>query len=185
MDNFLIYLIQSHNIDALQILVEKYRKTIKKWADEQLKVSSYNHFIDYQVIYSELDIILYKAIETYDPSKGVFYSYLRGAVFNSIMNYLRVNTKNKNGIIYLSSELDEDIILEDSLSSYDNLSRISERYNVLEEVEKFMMKIQKFTEDEQKIIYLKMQGFTSEEIENMTDINVRKVNYIFRKIKKM
>ena len=29
MDNYLIYLIQSHNIEALNLLVEKYRKTIK------------------------------------------------------------------------------------------------------------------------------------------------------------
>ena len=185
MDNLLIYLVQSYNREALQILVEKYRKIIRLWANDQLSRFSNNSYIDYESIYNDLDIIMYKTIETFEPSKGVFYSYLKGAIFNSLMNYIRVNFKNRQTILSLEQEFEEDITLSDSLSSYDNMSRIIERYNVLEEVENTLEKIKKFKDKEQVILYLKMQGFSNEEIESMTDTNIRKVNYIFKKIRKM
>ena len=37
MDNLLIYLVQSYNLEALNILVEKYRKIISIWINEEIR----------------------------------------------------------------------------------------------------------------------------------------------------
>lgn len=185
MDNLLIYLVQSYNREALDMLVEKYRKVVKIWTNDYLLKTGQSYAFDQEYINNEMEFILYQTIENYEQSKGVFYSYLKGAVYNSMMNYVRYQKKSKNNIVSLNSVMDNECILQDSIVSYDNLSFVKERYEALEEIEKLMEKIKDFNKDDQKILLLKMQGFTNEEIQDMTATNIRKVNYIFRKIRKL
>ena len=185
MDNLLVYLVQSYNIEALRILVEKYKKSIPTWTYEVISSLDYNKDIDIKLINDDLERIIYKIIETYDPSKGVFYTYLKGAVHNVIMNHVRQNHKSNAYTLSLEKEIEDNLLLQDSLSSYDNISKIEERYYLIEEIEELFIKINKLKKEDQDILYLRMQGYGCEEIANMTNTNIRKVNYLSRKIKKM
>lgn len=185
MDNLLIYLVQSYNEEALQELIKKYKKIIPAWTKEILCNLEYYKEFDIQILYNDLDMIVYKTIETYDSSKGIFYSYLRGAVHNVIMNHIRYNHRANAYSISLNSEVDDNLFLIDTISNEDNLSKIIERYNILEEVEDILIKINKMKNDEKEIVYMKMQGYTNDEIIYMMKTNIRKVNYITRKTKKL
>ena len=185
MDNLLIYLAQSYNYEALNILVEKYRKYIPLWVNEAL--INYNSFkeLDKEVIIDDINYSLYKMIETYNQDKGVFYSYIKGAIYNIVMNHIRVCKKNSGYILSLEYEIEEGFTLLDYLSSNDNMSKIIERYNVLEEVENFHDKTNIFNETEKRIIKMKMQGYSNDEISYMTKTSVRRVNYLLNKVKKL
>lgn len=185
MDNYLIYLIQSYNKEALELLVEKYRKIMINWAYELINARNYGKEIDLALIKNDLEIIVLKTIETYDDSKGIFYSYLKGAVHNVVMNHLRNNHRNIAYSISLDKEIEDDIFLQDSIASNDNISLIEERYNLIEEVEGFLGNINKLKEKEKRIVYLKMQGYSYSEISKMTETSIRNINYLTGKIKKM
>ena len=185
MDNLLIYLAQSYNYEALNILVEKYRKYIPLWVNEAL--SNYNVFkdVDKDVIIDDINYSLYKMIETYNQDKGIFYSYIKGAIYNIVMNHIRICKKNSGFVLSLEYENEEGFTLLDSLSSNDNMSKIIERFNILEEVENFNEKTNIFNEIEKKIIKMKMQGYSNDEISYMTNTSVRRVNYLINKVKKL
>ena len=54
-----------------------------------------------------------------------------------------------------------------------------EDFKLLEE------KFEILKEEEKHMLHLKMLGYTCQEISNMTKTNIRKVNYLFRKIKNL
>lgn len=185
MDNLLIYLVQSYNREALNILVEKYQKFIPAWVKEILSNLSISKEVDIDVIIDDVKYSIYKMIETYNQDKGIFYSYIKGAANNIVMNHLRGCKKHSGYILSLEYEIDEGYTLLDSLSSNDNMSKIIERYNMIEEVENFNEKINILKEDEKNIIKMKMQGYSKDEISNMTNTSIRKVNYLINKVKKL
>ena len=185
MDNFLIYLIQSFNCEALEYLFNKYFKLSRLWAIKLIRINGYN---ECEIDSLECDLInnLYRAIESYDSSKGVFYSYIKKAVQFTFKNYFREYLKFNNGnICSLDNEIEEDIAFIDVLSSDDNMSKIVERFYVLEEMETVINKVELFKNEEQIVIKLKMQGYSIDEISRMTEMNTRKVIYILSKIRKM
>ena len=184
MDNILIYLIQSFNCDAFEIIFNKYLKLSKIWANDFVKMSGYFTF-DYDILENDLINNLYHVIENYDSSKGVFYSYVKTAVYFTVKNFLREITKNNINTCSLESEVEDDLYLIDVLSSEDNMSKIVERYYVLEEVEEILNKIDLLKEEDKYVVRLKMQGYSVDEISRMTEFNLRKVNYILAKFKKM
>lgn len=185
MDNYLIYLVQSYNQEALKMLVDKYQKIMFSWVCQMIMASKLGKGIDLMLIKDDIDTLIYRTIETYDSSKGIFYSYLKGAVHNIVMNYVRYNHRNNAYEISLDQEIYEDIRLLDSIASCDNISLIEERYYAMEEVEDLLSKINKFKNKDKTIAYLKMQGYTSNEIAEMTKTSIRNVNYLVGKIKKM
>lgn len=185
MDNYLIYLVQSYNKEALKLLIEKYRKSVFIWAQEIIGARTLYREYDVGLIKNDVEMVLYKAIETYDSSKGIFYTYLKGAVHNVIMNYLRTNRRSINNAISLDYEIDEDIVLLDSISSCDNISRIEERLYMMEDFKLLEEKFEILKDEEKHMLHLKMLGYTCQEISNMTKTNIRKVNYLFRKIKNL
>jgi RNA polymerase sigma factor (sigma-70 family) len=185
LDNYLIYLVQSYNKEALKLLIEKYRKIMLGWTRELISLRSLGQSVDISLILNDLDAVLFKTIETYDESKGIFYSYLKGAVHNTVMNYLRNNQRIIATTVSLEKEINDDMILQDSIPSNDNMSLLEERYDFIEEVEDLINKINKFKEKDRKIIYLRMQGYTCIEISKMTKTNIRNINYLTRKIKNM
>ena len=184
MDNLLIYLIQSFNYDAFQILFNKYYKYSKIWAKELIKINGYNSN-EFDSLEGDLINNIYRAIESYDSSKGVFYSYIKSAVNFTVRNYFREYLKFNNNVFSLDSEIEEEINLIDTIPSEDNMSKIVERYYILEEVETVINRIELFKEDEQKVIKLKMQGYSNDEISRMTELSNRKVIYILTKFKKV
>ena len=185
MDNYLIYLVQSYNREALNILIEKYRKSVVVWAMEIIGARNLYKHCDFGVLKSDVEIVLYKAIETYDSSKGIFYTYLKGAVHNIVMNYIRSSRKNFVVTMSLEDEIDEDIILLDSLSSDDNLSKIEERFYGIDEFKELQEKMGLLKKEEQDILYLKMLGYSYQEISDMTKTNIRSINYLIKKVKKL
>ena len=65
------------------------------------------------------------------------------------------------------------------------MSKIVERYYVLEEMETVINRIELFKEEEQIVIRLKMQGYSNDEISRMTGFSNRQVIYILTKFKKV
>ena len=185
MDNLLIYLIQSFNYEAFQILFNKYYRYSKIWAKELIKIYGYNLN---ELDSLECDIInnLYHAIESYDCSKGVFYSYIKRAVNFTVKNYFREYFKfNSTNVFSLESKVEDEINLIYIIPSDDNMSKIVERYYVLEEVETVINRIELFKDEEQIVIRLKMQGYSNDEISRMTGFSNRQVIYILTKFKKV
>ena len=66
MDNYLIYLVQSYNKEALKLLIEKYRKSVIIWAQEIIGARTLFREYDVGLIKNDVEMVLYKAIETYD-----------------------------------------------------------------------------------------------------------------------
>ena len=56
---------------------------------------------------------------------------------------------------------------------------------MIEEVNEFNEKVNSFKAIEKKILYMKMQGYPSEEIANTTNTSIRKVNYLLNKVRKL
>ena len=184
MDNILIYLIQSYNVEAFNILFNKYYKLSKIWAKDILKMNEYFN-VEFEYLESDLINNLYRAFESYDSSKGVFYSYIKKAVNFTVRNYMRDLQKSIICSYSLDSEIEENILLMDVIASEDNMSKILERYHLVEEVDEFLDKVSLFKEDDQLIVKLKMQGYSANEIFKMTGFNMRKISYILSKVKKM
>lgn len=184
MDNLLVYLIQSFNNEAFDILFDKYMKYSQMWAKEILKNGGYR-INDYDLLECDLVNNLYRVFESYDSSKGIFYSYAKSAVYFTVRNFLRDYLKVNSNTFSLNNEIEDNILLVDILSSEDNMSKIVERYYFIEEVETFFNKIDLFNDSDKKVILLKMQGYSIDEISRMTELNVRRINYIVAKLKKM
>ena len=194
MDNYLIYLVQSYNKEALKLLIEKYRKSVFIWAQEIIGARTLYREYDVGLIKNDVEMVLYKAIETYDSSKGIFYTYLKGAVHNVIMNYLRTNRRSINNAISLDYEIDEDIVLLDSISSCDNISRIEERLYMMEDFKLLEEKFEILKETacsifgdesllldvEKQVLSLKIMGYSIAEISRKLKINRKKVEYIIK-----
>lgn len=184
MDNLLIYLIQSYNREALDFLFDKYLKISKIWAKELLISNGYSM---YELEFLECDLInnLYRSIESYDSSKGIFYSYIKSVVNFTVKNYFRDYLRFNLNACSLESEIEDDIVLLDVLASEDNVSKIVERSYVLEEMETVINKLELFKDEEKDVIKLKMGGYLIDEISKKTGLSIRKVNYIISKFKKM
>ena len=146
-----------------------------------------NGYYSYDSDLLESDLInnLYHVFESYDSSKGVFYSYVKSAVYFTVKNFIRELTKNNISVCSLDNKVDDDILLLDVIASDDNMSKIVERGYILEEVEDVLDRINLFDEIDKKVIMLKMQGYHVDEISRMTGFNCRKVNYVLAKFKKM
>ena len=114
MDNILIYLIQSYNVEAFNILFNKYYKLSKIWAKDILKMNEYFN-VEFEYLESDLINNLYRAFESYDSSKGVFYSYIKSAVHFTVRNYMRDIQKNIVCSYSLDSEIEEKDIPQDTL----------------------------------------------------------------------
>ena len=121
MDNLLIYLVQSYNLEALYFLVEKYRKITSIWVNEEIRKYKIGSNLDKEIIYDDIELMLYQIIENYNPSKGVFYTYLKGAVMNMVMNHIRYYQRRFVCIVSLNQMHSDGMILEDSLPSSNNL----------------------------------------------------------------
>ena len=113
-----------------------------------------------------------KPLHTYD-----LVVYGGSLMANMLRSYSKIAKMNLSNIVVFAVGFSE--------PSEDNMSKIVERYYILEEVETAINRIELFKEDEQKVIKLKMQGYSNDEISRMTELSNRKVIYILTKFKKV
>lgn len=176
-DDELLSLAKDNNIEAINILYQKYYQLLYIKA---LKYSKKNQF-DKKDFLNEAQTTLYKAIQSYHDN-GSFITYLNVCLDNHLINYCKsLNTKHNK-------------ILNNALSLNDNQIYQKEFYNekynpeiiLLEEWNYDNLKnkiVETLTWKEELVFTLKEQNFSIKEISEITDNNLKTVYNIIKRVK--
>lgn len=175
-DYELLYLAKEDTETIVDILYEKYKKVLYS------KVQKYNSSnINTQDYLNEAKLSLYEAVENYQDD-CTFLTYLNICLDNSLSNYKKSLSRKRHKILNDAISLEDDLALP-------ALQINDERYNpeklLLEEQEYLELKtkiLDKLTWKEELIFNLREQNYTSKEISEITDNNLRTVYNIISRI---
>ena len=184
-DNELIYLCCDNNEDAINLVIEKYKKVILSILKELLE--QYN-IVGYEVsdLYQEGLIGLLNAIHSYKESANIsFYTYASKCIKNNIMTAIKQSFRQKNRILNNSYSLDK--LFEESNEAYYNILKDNsfEPSKVLFAVENENDLIHrlkaKLSKSENIIFDLRIKGLRNIEIAELLNIDRKNVeNTMFR-----
>lgn len=174
-DYELLYLAKEEPETVIEILYKKYNKLL--YSKAQKYSSSKEKLEDYL---NEAKISLYDAVENYQDYCP-FIVYLNTCIDRGLINYKKSLNRNKHKL------------LNDAMSINNEDFEINindERYNpeklVIEELEYVELKekiLNQLTWKEELIFNLKEQNYTTKEISEITDNNLRTVYNIIHRIK--
>ncbi|MBQ8193138.1 MAG: sigma-70 family RNA polymerase sigma factor [Bacilli bacterium] len=182
-DYELLYSAGEKNEDAINILYQKYEKTI--YAKATKYNNSYSTFDDFL---NEAKLIFYDAIENYKDSTK-FSTYLNKCLDYRLLNYKISLERNKYKILNDAKSINDEKneyleIIYDEKSNPEKL--------ILDEIEYTELKqkiLTKLTWKEELVLILKEQNYNNKEISEITDNNLKTVYNIIsrleRKIKKI
>lgn len=183
-DYELVYLAQGHDEDALVILYNKYESVIKARANYFYSKSN-KRDVDLNDFYQEAFIGFNEAVKRYNQdANAIFYTYVMNVLDKRLSSYLRKGNTFKDKAFVSSMYLDENLVNIGS-SSFN-----PEKYAV--DLERRLEVLNKFksilSDKENEVIYLKMVGYSINEIACKLDSSVKTVyNTLYRardKIKK-
>lgn len=175
-DYELLYLAKEDTEMVVNILYKKYYKILYSKA---LKYSSPNQSIEDYL--SEAKISLYKAVETYQD-KCSFITYLNKCLDCNLSNYKKSLNRNKHKLLNEAVSIDDekiDLKIQIDDERYNPEKLVLEELNYIELKEKILNKL---TWKEELIFNLKEQNYTSKEIAEITDNNLRTVYNIISRI---
>lgn len=167
-DNELVYLCNENNEDAVNLIIEKYKKYILIILKDLLK--EYN-IVGYEIsdFYQEGLIGLLQAINSYKEEKNIsFYTYACKCIKNNIMSAIRISFRLKNRILNNSYSLDK--LLDESNEDYYNCFKdnSSDPDNILmknEEKEELIGTLKnKLSKSENIVFDLRLKGLKNSEI---------------------
>lgn len=169
-DDLLISLYREGNQVAIDLLHERYNVFLYGFIHSILKKE--NFYFEYKELFQELFLLLLNCIDRYDEDNGCFYFFVKKCVERKLFDIVKKTKKNKN--VY---SLDEwyyqdggeryvDYVMEDNCLMYYE----TELYEILED---------KLDEKEMKIINMKVEGYSYQEISNMLGISKQA---IYRKV---
>jgi len=175
-DYELLYLAKEEPEVIVEVLYGKYKKMIYSKA---LRYSSSNSNLEDYL--NEAKLSLYKAVENYQDNT-TFVTYLNKCLNNNLTNYKKSLNRNRYKILNEAVSLDdEELNLEIQINN--------EKYNpekILFEEECYLAFKEKIinnlTWKEELIFILKEQNYTTKEISEITDNNLRTVYNIINRI---
>lgn len=175
-DYELLYLAKEDHENIVNILYKKYKKVLYSKA---LKYSSSKTTIEDYL--NEAKLTLHEAVKNYQDDSP-FITYLNTCLNNNLSNYKKSLKRNKHKILNEAVSIDNEE-LEKQFQLND------ERYNpeklLLEEQEYLELKekiLSTLTWKEELVFNLKEQNYTSKEISEITDNNLRTVYNIINRI---
>lgn len=178
-DNEILYMVSENNDDTFNILYLKYQPLIYKMMKKFIPLfRKYGYTIDdlMQIGY----ITLYKTSYLYSNySHSVFYSYLKQAICNAIINEIRLNTTNRKKV--LNEALSYDIEIPNS----DNLYRDLFSSPINKNISRYMLTVFKnsMTYQMGNIFEMLLNGYKLLEIEILLDISKKELKEDITRIK--
>ena len=174
-----VFLAQSGNEDAINLIYQKYKPLIIKKSERAI-VYATHHGIDINDIMQEAFIGLDEAIRKYSQdTKATFYTFAMICVERQIYNYLRKMTGGKdralNEAIHITENLERTIDdgnnIEGSFIDKDYDARMVERIR------------EELTDFERKVFDMKIKGYSFEEIANTLGKDLKSIYNTFHRIK--
>ena len=187
-DYEVMYMIGEKSEDATNLLFNKYKPIVEKYAKEYYAYGR-NLGLEYQDFIQEGYLGLYVATRNYTDSKScLFYTYVLICIKSRMGNLIRRNSTKKNyalnNSVSLYSNIDDsskeliDYISDDKAI----LPDIALGYN--EFIESLKNIIYNLDLDKASILELKYNGFNNREIAKLLDISTSKVSYALSFIRK-
>lgn len=173
-DNELIYMVQENDESSRDLLVKKYSPVIFKISNEYYK--KYNgHIYEFDDFYQEALISFYRALHTYNSSKGVlFYTFVVICIRRALASFGRTiyNNKNREDSVDIN-ELE--YCIEDTLENPIAIESYRELETIVRDV------IFSLSVEAGSILELKINGFTYKEIGELLDIPMSSVEFKSRR----
>ena len=177
-DYELMYMVRE-NEETKEIIFEKYRPIVEKYAKKYYKGNTTNG-IDLEDVMQEGYIALNKAIDAYNGDY-LFYTFATLCIRRHIQNYItiingRKSTPNKK--YYYN---DEGLDYLDVVEAKDYLPQSEIILTVYQEKVKEIMNNMSLKQS--SIFELKYNGFTAKEISILLDISINSINTVLSRIK--
>ena len=177
-DDLLIYYIHLNNRTAYDILYAKYYNLTKIILYTKLNFKYVNKS-EFEDILQDCILLFNKSIYTYRNEEGTFYMYYSSVIYNVFLSNVKELYNRKTKTIFECEYEDNDSSLFNYLS--DSMD-YSENYSLREE-RKFLINQGK-TDLENKVVYLKQEGYTYKEITLLLGVSNKKIDYILSNSKK-
>ena len=156
-------------------LVEDNIKLAYKLANSYYK--KFGGYIELEELQSICFLGLTKAAKSFDVErKNAFSTFAYKAMENEILTYYKVNKKHQ--YISINQQIGEDICLEDTLQSDEDLENNIEKKLQIQQLYKF---IDELEDVERKIVLGYLQGLTTKQISEQLTIGVKQINFKYRK----
>lgn len=160
----LIYLARNNDEFAINELINTYKDTLKIIINKYYYTAQ-KYSLDYNDLYQESLLALFKTIRVYDESKNIKFNTLLNVIVNrSLQDLLKINNRKKDNILNNALSLDdEEINLYNKVSSSSNI--IDNIIN--DEIEKTLHL--NLTTEETKVYELKKDGRCNKDISIILD----------------
>ncbi|MBR1385281.1 MAG: sigma-70 family RNA polymerase sigma factor [Bacilli bacterium] len=185
-DYELVYQVRENDEIAYEALCKKYSNLVEIIASKYYKKNKYLG-IDFEDLYQEGMYGFVRALNDYDPSSKLFYSYVVLCASREIERIIKACGRKKhtalNSAISLSKEvnIEKDITVEDMIPSKYSLEKDIETNNEYKRLYDFKYEL----EDIDSAIYeLRVNDFTLKEISQLMDIPYKKVENRLHNIRK-
>ena len=185
-DYELIYQVKENDEVAYGILLEKYSHLVDMLAKKYIKNNS-NLGLEYDDLYQEGMVGIIKALEDYNASDCLFYTYAALCAKREMDKTLLYFKRKKHMVLNDAISMDKVISKDSNCSVKDT---IADNYDLEKEYESYdkcqrIMDI-KYDLDliDSSILELKINGFSTNEISKLLDITYKAVDYRMRKIRK-
>lgn len=156
-DDLLICLYREGNQVAIDLLYERYNVFLFGFIHQQANINNLN--CDYKELFQELFVVFLNCIEKYDEETGCFYYFVKKSAERRL-TYLMSKIKRYNRVISL-----DEFVYDDGVES--NVDFVQEQYGVsCYDTELYKCISERLDEKEMKIINMKIEGYSYEEISN-------------------
>lgn len=168
-DEEYIYLYRQGDEQALDMLLEAYTLMIRKLAYQYCLKGYRGDLDDYMQL---AKIKLLQAIDVYCPQKEAkFSTFYKEVVKHAFIDYAR-----KQSIIYKKVSSFTDLMMEDQEVAY---HVTSQQLDIKKE--DLSKKLSHFSTQDQEIVYLRIQGYSYQEIADKLQVKRRRVAYVIYK----
>lgn len=176
-DDLLVCLYRDGNQVAIDLLYERYSKFLYGIIHEMTRKD--NMYYDYHELFQDAIIVFINCIDKYDEEAGCFYFFVRTAVERKIKD--RIKKIKKDSSVCSLDEFAYDTDKETHLDYICEEDSDFSKYELLGDLNN------KLNEENKKIVVMKMEGYTYQEIAQMLKISkqcvYRRVNHIKNIIK--
>jgi len=175
----ILHLAQEGDEIAIDMLYQKYKPIIiKKSKNAILKVS--HHGLEINDIMQEGYLGLKEAIDHYnDQDNTIFYTFANLCIERKIINLIRKNIRGKDKILNDAVAIDDN--LENCLKDDNNTENLYlYQYSELSLVKTLKRELTVF---ENQVFDLKRQGYTSKEISNTLNKDLKSIYNAYQRIK--
>lgn len=186
-DYELIYQVRENDEIAYNTLINKYSILIGMFAKKMLRTYK-NLGLEYDDLYQEGMMGVIKALNDYNPSDTLFYTYASLCAKREMDRLIKCQRRKKRMILNDSISINKnvnnnpDLSIEDLIASKYNLE---EEYECFDRYKRILDKKYDLELIDSSILELKVNGFSIREIAKLLELTYKTVDYRMRKIRKI